>query len=99
MVSRRIEWGRQALRQFNKALLYIAEDSIQNAEKVRTDILENIEVLMLYPEKYPVDKYKLGNDGSFRAFELHRLRVAYFVGGDVVRILRVRHTSREPQVH
>ena len=77
MANRRIDWDRQALRQFNKAVLYIA-------------VVPN-------PERYPPDKYKDENDGNYRAFELHRLRVAYFVGRDVIRILRVRHTSREPQ--
>jgi plasmid stabilization system protein ParE len=99
MANRRLEWSRQAIRQFNKVLLFIAEDSIQNAEKVRTDVLEYIDAMVPHPERHPLDKYKLGNDGSYRAFELHRLRVAYFVGIDVIRILRVRHTSREPQEH
>jgi len=97
MANRKIGWDRNALRQFNKAILYIAEDSIQNAENVRADILQYIASLVSYPEKFPPDRYKLNNDGSYRAFELHRLRVAYFVGSDVIRILRVRHTSKEPQ--
>lgn len=97
MASRKISWDRRALIQFNKAILFIAEDSIQNAEKVVADIISQIEELPAQPERYPPDKYKLKNDGNYRAFELHRLRVAYFVGVDFVRILRVRHTSREPQ--
>ncbi|HEX3933263.1 MAG TPA: type II toxin-antitoxin system RelE/ParE family toxin [Puia sp.] len=99
MANRRLEWDRQALRQFNKAILYIAEDSIQNAEKVQADILEDIDAVIPHPERYPLDKFKIDNDGSYRAFELHRLRVAYFVGIDFIRILRIRHTSREPQVY
>jgi len=97
MANRSIGWDKHALKQFNKAILHIAEDSIQNAENVRIDILVKIDELLSHPEKYPLDKYKLENDGYYRAFELHRLRVAYFVGMDVIRILRVRHTSREPQ--
>jgi len=76
MANRKIGWDRQALRQFNKAILYIAEDSIQNAENVRVEVVEKIEGLIAHPEKYPADKYKLGNDGNYRAFELHLLRVA-----------------------
>ena len=97
MANRRIDWSRQALLQFNKAILHIAADSVQNAENVHADILEKIEGIVVSPERYPLDKYKLQNDGSYRAFELHRLRVAYYVGTEVIRILRVRHTSREPQ--
>ncbi len=96
MANRRLEWDRQAFRQFNKAILFIAEDSVQNAENVRADIIEKIEALLPNPERYPLDKYKLDNNGDYRAFELHRLRIAYFVGTVVIRVLRVRHTSREP---
>lgn len=97
MANRKISWDRHALRQFNKAILFIAEDSIQNAETVSADIIAKIEELPFRPEKYPPDKYKLENDGNYRAFELHRIRVAYFTSADMIRILRVRHTSREPQ--
>jgi plasmid stabilization system protein ParE len=97
MANRRIDWSRQALLQFNKAILHIAADSVQNAENVQADILEKIEGIVTSPERYPPDKYKLKNDGTYRAFELHRLRIAYYVGTEVIRILRVRHTSREPQ--
>jgi len=97
MANRSIGWDKHALKQFNKAILYIAEDSIQIAENVRIDILVKIGELLSHPEGYPLDKYKLENDGYYRPFELHRLRVAYFVGAEVIRILTVRHTSREPQ--
>jgi plasmid stabilization system protein ParE len=97
MANRRIEWSRQALLQFNKAILHIAADSAQNAENVQAEILEKIEGIVVSPERYPPDEYKLQNNGAYRAFELHRLRVAYYVGDEVIRILRVRHTSREPQ--
>jgi plasmid stabilization system protein ParE len=53
MANRRIDWDRQALRQFNKAILYIAEESVQNAENVRTEIIEKIEALVPNPEKFP----------------------------------------------
>jgi hypothetical protein len=33
--NRQIDWDRQPLRQVNKAILYIVEDSIQNAENPR----------------------------------------------------------------
>jgi len=80
MANRRIDWSRQALLQFNKAILRIAADSDQNAENIQAEILEKIEGIV----------------SSYWAFELHRLRIAYYVGAEVIRILRVRHTSREP---
>ena len=42
MANRKITWSKTALKQFEAAINYIAEDSIQNAEKVRKEILEEI---------------------------------------------------------
>ena len=97
MQNKPIIWSHTAIKQLASAIEYIAEDSIQNAAKVRTAILEKIEALPKNPEQFPPDKYKLKNPGSYRAFELHHLRIAYFVDTDRIRILRVRHTSQEPK--
>ncbi len=96
MENKRVSWDIQALKQFNKSILYIAEDSIKNAEKVRFAVLEKIAQITIHPEIHPPDKYKTNNDGNYRAFEMHRIRVAYYILPDIIRILRVRHTSREP---
>jgi plasmid stabilization system protein ParE len=97
MENRIISWDKMALNQFGVAIEYIAKNSVQNAEKVRLDIIKKIESLPSNPEMFPLDKYKLSNDGFFRAFELHRLRIAYYIEPHRVRILRIRHTSREPE--
>ncbi|MEP7237294.1 MAG: type II toxin-antitoxin system RelE/ParE family toxin [Ferruginibacter sp.] len=91
-----IKWNRAALNQLIKAIEYINDDSPQNAEKVKDDILSEITVLTAHPGKYPPDKYKLNNDGSFRAFELHRYRLSYRVVRNEIRIIRIRHTKRNP---
>ena len=97
MANKVIEWDSAALKQFGAAIEYIAQDSLQNAEKVYSAVIQKIEALPGNPEMHPPDKYKLNNTGSYRAFELYRFRVAYFVGEDRIRILRVRHTSQEPK--
>ena len=89
-------WSKSAQRQLRAAYYYIKQDSLQNAEKVRDEIIDLSIELALKPEIYPLDKYKSNNDGSYRAFELHRYRVSYRVLKDVIRIVRMRHTSRSP---
>jgi plasmid stabilization system protein ParE len=79
MTNKKNTWSKVAAKQFEVAIKYIAADSIQNAEKVRKEILEKIERLILHPEIYSPDRYKTNNDGSYRAFELHRYRIAYRV--------------------
>ena len=96
MADKKLRWDKMALQQFNKAIEYIAKDSIQNAEKVRIDILEKVENLQAHPERYAPDKYKLDNDGSYKAFELYHLRIVYHVSSEEIRILRLRSTFQEP---
>ena len=97
MQNRTISWDTVALKHFIAVIEYIARDSSQNAEKVRSEIIEKIEMLPANPEVFPPDKYKSNSNGLYRAFELHRLRIAYHISSDKIRILRVRHASREPQ--
>ena len=59
------------------------------------DILNEIDYLLKYPENYSPDKYKINNDNSFRAFELHHYRISYRYVKDEVRIIRIRHTKNE----
>lgn len=92
-----IKWNKRALDQFDKAIEYIEKDSVTNAEKVRQKILFLIDSLSIHPEKYHPDKYKLNNDGSFRAFELYHYRVSYRLFNNEIRILRIRHTKMNPK--
>lgn len=92
-----IKWNKRAINQLIKAIKYIEEDSPQSAEKVKNDLLTEISKLTAHPEKYNPDKYHINNDGSFRAFELHRYRVSYRYTKNEIRIVRIRHTRRSPK--
>jgi plasmid stabilization system protein ParE len=96
--SRTIVWDKQALDYFKAAIKFIRRDSPQNAELVKNKIREAVNDLPDNPQRYPADKYRKKNkDDSYRAFEIYRFRIAYFVSKDQVRIIRIRHTSQEPQ--
>jgi plasmid stabilization system protein ParE len=69
----------------------------QNAEKVKKDIWLSIRKLPAHPEMFPPDKYRLNNDGSLRAYELNRCRIAYRITEEEIIIVRVHHTSMEPK--
>jgi hypothetical protein len=53
-----------------------------------------IDQLLIDPELYPPDKFKRDNKGNFRAFELCRQQVSYFVDETAIIILRVMHWRR-----
>ena len=96
MANKRISWDKLALHQFNIAISHIAKDSIQNAEKVRREVLDRVEDLKMHPERNAPDKYKADTDGSYRACELLLLRIAYHISAGEVRIIRFRSTYQEP---
>lgn len=89
-------WSNAAQKQLQKAYTYIYEDSPQNAAIVRDKIIDLSINLCNNPEKNPPDKYKQNNDGSYRAFEIYHYRISYRIIKDVIRIVRLRHTSRSP---
>ena len=72
-VKNKIVWLTRAKEDFKQIIIYIKQDSPQNAQKVKTDVLSKISILSTHPERYPPDKFKLLNsDSKFRAFELIR---------------------------
>ena len=73
---REVKWPLQAQKQLVKIFEYILPDFYQNAQKIKDDILSSTRKLAANPEMYPLDKYRKNNDGSFRAYELHRYRIA-----------------------
>jgi plasmid stabilization system protein ParE len=86
----------EAKRSLHEAYAYIKKDSLQNAEKVRSKILASIKELIKNPERYPPDKYRLNNDGSYRAYEIYKYRISYHVSPTEVRVIRIRHTKMIP---
>lgn len=96
MSKRKIVWDKKAILYFSEAIRYIRKDSPKNAEKVKKEILEQINELVNKPEIFNPDKYKSANSGNYRAFELHRFRVSYLVKEREIIIARIRHTSQEP---
>ncbi len=94
---RKLIWAKRATKSFLKILEFIEEESIQNAQKVSTEVLRIVNESSKNPEHHRIDKYKAENThGSFRAFEIHSIRISFFYDAKVLRIVRVRHTKRKP---
>ena|SRR5579872_6850695 len=99
MIARKVRWSKRATIQINKAYDYIEQDSPLNAQKMYERLSAKLNATATNPLTNPPDKYKIANDGSYRAFILlrYRIRVAYKVSKSEILILRVRHTSMKPQ--
>ena len=84
--------------QLKKAYEYIRQDSPQNAEKVRAKILVSISKLAGKPTRHPKDKYRMNNDGSYRAYEIYKYRISYHTTPEQITVIMIRHTKMEPIV-
>lgn len=89
-------WSRQAMAELRHAYEYILQDSPQNAVRVKNEIIDITIDLPKHPQKYPPDKYKENNDGTWRAFEKYNYRISYRIMPDEIRIVRFRHVGRTP---
>ncbi len=93
----RVTIDNEARKSLQNAYSHIKKDSLQNAEKVREKILSAIKDLADNPYRHSPDKYRVNNENnSFRAFEIHKYRVAYYVSDKEVRVIRIRHTKMNP---
>jgi plasmid stabilization system protein ParE len=94
-----IVWTISAQASLKKIYGYISDYSSKNAIKVINDLVHAVEKAKVNPEIYAPDKLKKNNDGTYRAFEQHHIRVSFRIYEEVIRVLRVRHTSRKPNKH
>jgi plasmid stabilization system protein ParE len=88
-----IVWTKLSQKQMKYLYDYISEDSVKNAAAVLSGIATAVNKAINNPEIYNADKYKINNDGSYRAFEKYHYRISYRFTKNVIRVLRVRHTS------
>lgn len=98
MVSteRKVTIDKEAKQSLRDAYVYIRKDSLQNADKVRGMILASIKKLLKNPERHNPDKFRIENDGSYRAYEIYKYRITYHISSTEIRIIRIRHTKMNP---
>ena len=96
---KKVTWSAKAVRQFNEAIGYIRQNSLQNADKVKKDILARVERLSKGNIIHRKDPYKKGNDGTFHYFIAMNYRISYCETDAEIIIIRVRHESMEPKIY
>jgi addiction module RelE/StbE family toxin len=95
----KVIWSNFAKAQLKEIYNYIKKDSEKAALEVKNKILLSTKVLATGKEIYKTDELKLNNTGIYRAYVIYSYRITYKINKDVIEILRVRHTSREPLEH
>jgi plasmid stabilization system protein ParE len=94
----KIDWDNEAISQLKEILIYLDKKSINAARIVKYAILEQLELLKTNPGLAQVDRLKSKSNLNFHAFVVYSYRVTYQIINDnnLIRILRIRHTSKEP---
>ena len=98
-MGKKIVWSPTSLRQLEEVHKDIFEvsKSLNISDRVIDDIINSADVLSSQPEIYTLDGNKLNNDGSYRSYEIRTYTIAYRVLTDVIRIIRVRYSGKEPR--
>lgn len=98
-MEKEIVWTETAQNQLEDIYFYLLEisksESITN--KVIDTIYKAVTILKTNSEIYELDEMKKSNDDNFRAFEIYNYRISYKITDNIIYILRVRHTSRNPK--
>lgn len=94
----KIIWDRKALDHFKDILTYLEKQSKQAPKIVKAAIISRLDVIKTNPLIGEQDKLKDSPSKDFRAFVVFSYRVTYQIKSDAkeIRVLRIRHTSREP---
>ena len=96
--SFKVIWDRKALDNFKEILSYLSKQSSQAPKIVKEEILSRLEIIKTNVLICEPDKLKDLSNNKFRAFVFYSYRVTYQIKIEVneIRIIRIRHTSREP---
>ena len=98
-MEKEIVWTETAQNQLEDIYFYLLEISQSKSisNKVIDTIYQAVTILKTNCEIYELDEMKKSNNDNFRAFEIYSYRISYKISDNIIYILRVRHTSRNPK--
>lgn len=98
-MEKEIVWTETAQNQLKDIYFYLLEISQSESipEKAVETIYNSVSILKSSSEIYEFDEMKKSNNDNFRAFEIYSYRISYKISDNIIYILRVRHTSRNPK--
>jgi plasmid stabilization system protein ParE len=94
----KIKWSKTAVDNLISAIEYLEEKGYYKyAIKLESEILNAVFELPKTYLLYELDRFKLNNDNTFKAFVVDKYRISFRVNSSEIQILRIRHTSRKPK--
>ena len=93
-----IIWDRIALDHFKDILEFLSKQSFQAPKIVKDGVLSRLDDVKKNALIFELDKLKDTPNKEFRAFVIYSYRITYQIKVDTreIRVIRIRHTSREP---
>ncbi len=93
-----IIWDRVALNNFKDILDFLSKQSPQAPKIVKEGVLSRLNDIKKNALIFEIDKLKDNPNTEFRAFVIYSYRLTYQIKITTreIRIIRIRHTSREP---
>ena len=93
-----IIWDRNALNHFKEILDFLSKQNSQAPKIVKEGVLSRLDDVKKNALIFEIDKLKDSPNKEFRAFVIYSYRVTYQIKvvSKEIRVLRIRHTSREP---
>lgn len=93
-----IIWDRIALDHFKDILEFLSKQSSQAPKIVKEGVLSRLADVKKNALIFELDKLKDMPNKKFRAFVIYSYRITYQIKVDIreIRVIRIRHTSREP---
>jgi plasmid stabilization system protein ParE len=93
-----IIWDRDALDNLKEILTHLSKQSNLAPKIVKETILSKLETIKTNAFICETDKLKDVSNPNFRAFIVYSYRITYQIKMETqqIRIIRIRHTSREP---
>ncbi|NJL27127.1 MAG: type II toxin-antitoxin system RelE/ParE family toxin [Thermoanaerobaculia bacterium] len=93
--KKRLRWHSQAVRDLELGHDFLHQHNTEAARRFASSILDATERLRTYPELGPVAR-DLRPEGRYRHWVCGRHRLIYRIDGEIVWILRVWDTRRDP---
>ena len=96
--SFKITWDQKALDHFKDILTYLEKQSTQAPRIVKIGVINRLELVRKNPLSCEVDLLKEPANKNYRAFVVFSYRITYQIKTEEkeIRVLRIRHCSREP---
>lgn len=94
-----IKQNKSAFNSFLSQLGFIEKRNPFNAIKVRNQILDEIDLLLINPKAHILDKYKLNNNDNYRVILIFEYRITYKIQNSDILIVRFRHMKKSEKYH